>query len=116
MTVTNEARAGQLNQPVPEGHLPVTQVVDALHASYRQVDHWIRQGWVDVEGRDCGSGNHRTIDPRALVVLRVMDELVHVGIAPSKAGRIAAQLVADPSSEHLEGAIRLAVHWEAIAA
>lgn len=116
MTTTNEARVGQINQPIPEGHMSITDVVAHLHASYRQVDHWIRQGWVDVEGRNCGSGNHRTIDPTALVVLRVMDELVHVGIAPSKAGRIAGQLTADPSSEHLEGAIRLAVHWEAIAA
>ncbi len=70
-------------------------VVDTLHATYRQADHWIHRGYLPVRQASPGSGNHRSITDREAKLLRLMDQLVHIGFAPARAGELALVLEDD---------------------
>lgn len=77
-------------------------LIDEVGISYRQADHWCRKGyvrtrcnghevsegvWVSCSGG--GSGHFRIIDDDEVDVLRTMARLVHAGIIPEVAARLA---------------------------
>lgn len=79
-------RLGTLDQyPRMRGEYEGIAEIDG--ASYRQLDYWIRQGYLRVEA--AGSGVWRTWPAEEIEVARVMARLTRVGIPPAVAERIA---------------------------
>lgn len=62
---------------------------DRAGITYRQLDHWIRKGYIN--GALPGSGNPRTINGHEADVVRDMAALVRAGFRPDVAARIARQ-------------------------
>lgn len=60
-----------------------------LGLTYRQLDYWVRKGWLQPEHAQCGSGTHRQFDGQELVIARRMSRLVGLGFEPSLAARVA---------------------------
>lgn len=69
---------------------PVThhELVD-LGMTYRQLDHWVRQGWLRAHNPGCGSGRDRTFPRSELTVAKTMVALVKAGVGPAAAHRAA---------------------------
>lgn len=63
---------------------------DRVDISYRQLDHWIRCGYLHAEAR--GSGNPRTLTAHEFKVLTYMALLVHAGVHPHPADTHARRL------------------------
>lgn len=57
--------------------------------TYRQADHWCRRGWVVAARSRSGSGRPRLLEAAEVVVLRTMARLVHAGLTPETAARLA---------------------------
>lgn len=58
--------------------------------TYRQLDYWIRQGFI--KGALPGTGNMRNITNAEFRVLECMASLVKAGVTPPVAGRMARRL------------------------
>lgn len=101
-------------QPVQD-RLTLLEVVEQLNVTYRQVDHWIRSGYVARHLMDTGSGHWRNVTPEDAFLLRLMSELVTFGLPPAKAGELARHFAANPTADFTEGAISIAITWAAIA-
>lgn len=56
--------------------------------TYRQVDHWTRQGWIRSESGPGGSGHQREYSPAEVRAATWMARLTRAGFAPSAASRI----------------------------
>jgi hypothetical protein len=56
-------------------------------ATYRQLNHWVQKGYLDVPGH--GSGNVRDWPREEIRVARVMARLAAVGIPPALAVKVA---------------------------
>jgi hypothetical protein len=70
--------------------ITAVQAADLCDVSYRQMDHWIRKGYVKTqERRKEKSGFERLIDEREFDVLTVFVCLVNAGLPP----RVATGLV-----------------------
>lgn len=65
------------------------QLVDELGISYRQLDYWIRQGWLTPHNAHSGSGSQRDFRGSELTVAKRMGRLVAIGFHPALAARIA---------------------------
>ena len=66
------------------------QVAREAGISYRQLDHWIRRGWVIPDGEASpGSGFPREWTDAEALVVRVMGRLVRAGLPPHMAHEIA---------------------------
>ncbi len=59
--------------------------------TYRQADHWCRRGFVRTTPIDGGSGRPRHLEPAEQTVLHTMARLVHAGLTPETAGRLARE-------------------------
>lgn len=58
------------------------------HISYRQLDHWIRSGYVECVTKNTpGSGTRRTFTEAEAIRVRLMSELIGAGLAPAMAYR-----------------------------
>lgn len=57
--------------------------------SYRQLDHWVRKGWLQPGNATPGSGAWRTWGEEERGVARIMARLVVAGIPPELAHRVA---------------------------
>lgn len=64
------------------------------HITYRQLDHWIRQGYV--QGGTPGSGNARDLSELETEVLQHMSTFVRAGFPPRLAARFAREIVEAP--------------------
>jgi hypothetical protein len=66
-------------------------VVSATGATYRQIDYWVRQGYINPTPRinGAGSGTPRVWPAEELKVAREMAVLVAVGLLPDAAHRAA---------------------------
>lgn len=73
--------------------MQTTEAVKAFHISLRQLDYWIRRGWIQCEDQKPGSGTKRVITYHGCAVLERMAILVTFGLDPEKAHSIADELV-----------------------
>lgn len=64
------------------------EIVDEVKASYRQIDHWVRKGWLHPESKG-GSGNDRRWPDEELAVLRRMARCVNAGLPPALSHELA---------------------------
>lgn len=69
----------------------------ALGVSYRQLDYWIRFGYIEAENPTPGSGRRRVVAPEELLVAERMARLVAGGMAVAVAAIVARQ-----PDEHVE--------------
>lgn len=69
----------------------VEQALAGLPTTYRQVDHWVRQGHLNVPAP--GTGANRAWSRRELKVLRYMAMLVQAGFRPDHAAPVARAAV-----------------------
>lgn len=68
-------------------------MAEATGLSYRQVDHWVRCGWLVPEGEvHPGSGRRRGFADQEVLVAGMMAHLVAAGLQPSAAAPIAREL------------------------
>lgn len=63
---------------------------DLARVTYRQLDHWIRKGYI--HGANPGSGYSRDLTGHEVLVLRHMSALVHAGMTATEAAPIARRL------------------------
>jgi DNA-binding transcriptional MerR regulator len=68
------------------------RAADRVGITYRQLDHWIRQGYIRASLP--GSGNPRDISGAEAEVLRYMAALVSSGVQPTMAAHLARRLAA----------------------
>ena len=61
---------------------------DVEGPTYRQLDHWVRQGYLRPEGKT-GTGNRRSWSTRERRVALIMSRLVAAGLTPQLAVRVA---------------------------
>lgn len=71
---------------VPDGHATAHDLV-ALGLTYRQVNHWCRQGWLTPDNPWCGSGQRMTFPPKQAEVAVAMGRLAKAGVVASAAHR-----------------------------
>lgn len=71
------------------------QLATHAGATYRQIDHWTTLGYLRASRgtSNPGSGNPRTYTPREIEVAEAMTALVHQGVDPKVAARLARRLV-----------------------
>lgn len=65
----------------------VMEAVERAGITYRQIDFWIRSGYVHVDGH--GSGNKREVDDLEASVVRDMAALVRAGFRAEAAAHVA---------------------------
>lgn len=67
-----------------------TDTASQVGVTYRQLDHWIRQGYIHAEAP--GSGNPRQLSSHETKVLRHMAALVNAGVDAGRAATYARRL------------------------
>jgi DNA-binding transcriptional MerR regulator len=77
--------------------------VDLGGATYRQLDYWARQGWLNPTAEGFGSGYRRTWPDEEARVARLMVRLIRAGVMPAAAAEYARRMA--PSEPY--GAVRL---------
>lgn len=68
------------------------EAVKALGITYRQLDHWIRQGYIG--GGNPGSGHQRELSIEEFAELAAMAALVKAGFTPAVAAQMARGVAA----------------------
>jgi hypothetical protein len=81
-------------EPDVEPVAGAAEVAARAGVSYRQLDHWIRQGWVPVPDGTPGKGTPRVFTPEAEAVAVAMGDLVTAGCTASAASVLAPQVAA----------------------
>ena len=71
-------------------HLKTPDVATLLGVSFRQLDHWIRRGWIPSPNPTPGSGTDRVWTRETVRIASVMVALVGLGIIPPRAAHYAA--------------------------
>lgn len=66
-----------------------TEVCNQTGATYRQLDHWCRRGYLRPAGEGLGQGRPRTWPAEEVRVVAVMVRLVAAGLAPPVAAQVA---------------------------
>jgi len=79
---------------VPTAEVTIPEQLRGVGASYRQLDHWVRCGYLQPWLTGPGSGYPRMWSVEELRVARLMSVLVDAGITPAKAAEAARQCVA----------------------
>jgi len=74
---------------IPDGHYTHLDMQALARISYRQLDHWVRKGFLRPDVDNVGSGRRRTFPPGELAVARVMGALAAAGMTPRAAERVA---------------------------
>ena len=92
-----------------DGETGLKDLVATLHASYRQVDFWIRSGYVAPRLQGLGSGTHRGVTASEAAEIRFFDYLVAFGIAPARVAIIRDQLGDNDTAEFTEAGITITV-------
>jgi hypothetical protein len=84
---------------LPARLLTSEQVCTLAGITYRQLDHWLRRGYVDCDRADLGvpvgTGNPRRYTPEQTHRIRLVASLVHAGLSVPRA--------ADLINRHLSG-------------
>lgn len=70
----------------------MARIEDSMNISYRQLDHWCKEGYLKPEG---GNGTQRVWPEIEIRIGRMMSHLVAVGIKPEKAAIYAREAVVD---------------------
>jgi DNA-binding transcriptional MerR regulator len=68
----------------------MARIEDSMNISYRQLDHWCKEGYLKPEG---GNGTQRVWPEGEIRVGRMMSHLVAIGIKPEKAAVYAREAV-----------------------
>lgn len=67
-----------------------SDILKRTELTYRQLDYWVRRGWIVPERPEqVSTGHHRTFSVREFVVIERMDRLVQAGVVPEVAARLA---------------------------
>ncbi len=66
----------------------IENVLAGVPATYRQIDHWVRAGYLRPQG-GIGTGNPREWTREELRVFRRMARLVNAGLQPAAAAKAA---------------------------
>jgi hypothetical protein len=91
-------------EPLDELHLSAVQAHEAANISYRQLDHWARQGWVTPSiDRGEGRAGKRLYSARDVVRLDLLRHLALSGVSPTVAGPSVVELPIDESAFILWG-------------
>lgn len=65
-------------------------IPDLAGISYRQLDHWVRKGYLHADNPECGSGHSRTFQDEEVEVAVIMGALVKkLTIEPEYAATLA---------------------------
>lgn len=88
--------SAQAVDEVPDVHLsmPTAEVVEIVHrlgGSYRQLDFWVRRGYLRVPQHRPGSGYPRVWEPAEVAIAAAMLRLVAAGFTVASAARIARE-------------------------
>lgn len=85
----------------------MARIEDKMGISYRQLDHWCKEGYLRPEG---GNGTQRSWPDIEIKIGRMMSRLVAVGISPGRAAIYARMAVVDHTPmllEFREGKLRV---------
>ena len=77
-------------------------VVHAAKVTHRQLDFWVRSGWVVATVQARGSGRWREFTLDDIVDVAAMGRLVAAGVAPDLARRVLGE-----RTRHTRGALRI---------
>jgi DNA-binding transcriptional MerR regulator len=75
------------------------RIEDRMGISYRQLDHWCKEGYLKPEG---GNGTQRVWPQKELRIGRMMSRLIALGVTPSFAAVYARDAVENRASMVLE--------------
>lgn len=78
----------------------MARIEDSMHISYRQLDHWCKEGYLLPEGGEDGA--QRSWSDIEIKVGRMMSHLVAIGITPAKAAVYARDAVVNKKKMLLE--------------
>ena len=76
----------------------MTSTTEAAHkagASFRQVDYWLRQGFVPGVKASTGTGVPRELTPSQVKFIGMMGSLVTAGMKPQEASELVKKLLKD---------------------
>lgn len=85
------------------------EVTSRAGITYRQLDYWTDQGYLQASEAHPGSGNGRTWEPREVVVAIVMARLTGAAVKAMEAAAIARLVAMGADSVRLAKGIRLSV-------
>jgi DNA-binding transcriptional MerR regulator len=69
------------------------EVAELAGISFRQLDHWIRQGWIRTETASGGSGSQRSFSQLEAKVAITAGELLELGLKAAEACEYARLMV-----------------------
>lgn len=69
----------------------LVDIVEQVGITYRQADHWVRRGFIRTTPPNPGSGRPRRIAESEIAALTTMARLVHAGLTPEIAARLARE-------------------------
>lgn len=81
------AREAQRNTIAP----PVLEVIAETGATYRQLDYWVRSGYLRPDPALPGSGRFRAWPDKEIVIAREMIRLTEAGLSVAKAAHVARE-------------------------
>lgn len=67
---------------MPDATVTTHQLAELLRVSYRQLDYWVRIGFLPIAEAAPGSGIVRHWSPEEIGRARVFAALVHAGVSP----------------------------------
>lgn len=74
-------------------HVPATEAIRVARITYRQLDHWTTHSMIRCRVANPGTGNRRRYTEREVRILTLMASLVHEGVDPTTAAKVARRLV-----------------------
>ncbi len=87
--------------------LTTSEVMARTGATYRQLDYWAREKWIDM-GPDQGTGNARMWTHRQMLTARMVVTLIKAGFDVRKAFEITDRIMADHIRQEQQIKIELA--------
>jgi hypothetical protein len=63
--------------------MTTVEVAALIRVSYRQLDYWVRNGYLIVNGSKPGSGFARHFTPDDVLRARAFGAMLHAGVVPS---------------------------------
>lgn len=77
---TRDGRWAANQRDIPDGLIGARDLCDRSGVSYRQLDWWTREGWLQTVGPpNPGTGATRCYRPQEVGVARLLDRLLNVG-------------------------------------
>lgn len=87
--VHDDPGAGVEQETDLAGSVETSEMLRQTNAGYRQVDYWVRQGWLQPLYPASGSGVRRRWPAAEVAIVRRMVQLVRVGMHPRTAAHCA---------------------------